>query len=163
MQWSILKKSIFALNLVVFLFFFNKAVVNKEATLESGQLILLKLYPVDPRSLMQGDYMNLSYEMTRTWRDDNIENARGYCVLQLDDNQVASFVRLQAEPTPKADNEVLVKYYYNGSQVRIGAESYFFEEGTGEKYSDAEYGALRVDEKGNSILVGLYDENQQPL
>jgi len=43
--------------------------------------------------------------------------------------------------------------------MNIGAESFFFEEGQAEKYEKATYGALKVDHKGNSILVGLYNEN----
>ena len=37
----------------------NVAIWQKQQTLSHGQLILLKLAPVDPRSLMQGDYMIL--------------------------------------------------------------------------------------------------------
>lgn len=40
-------------------------------------------------------------------------------------------------------------------------ESFFFEEGQGEVYEKAVYGGLRVDEAGNSILVGLYNEQFQ--
>lgn len=35
-----------------------------ERTLESGKSVLLRLQPVDPRSLMQGDYMVISYEIS---------------------------------------------------------------------------------------------------
>ncbi|MFX7329222.1 GDYXXLXY domain-containing protein, partial [Acinetobacter baumannii] len=34
---------------------------QKEMLLKEGQLVLLPLAPVDPRSLMQGDYMALRY------------------------------------------------------------------------------------------------------
>src|SRR5690606_39326084 len=36
-------------------------VVHKQRVLATGQTVLLELAPVDPRSLMQGDYMQLSY------------------------------------------------------------------------------------------------------
>jgi uncharacterized membrane-anchored protein len=45
--------------------------------------------------------------------------------------------------------------------LNIGAESYFFEEGQGEQFAQAEFGGLKVDDRGNSILVSLYDPNQQ--
>ena len=44
-------------NLVLLLVYFNWSVYQKEQTLKEGQLVLLQLAPVDPRSLMQGDYM----------------------------------------------------------------------------------------------------------
>ena len=37
-----------------------------ERILRSGQSVLLRLQPVDPRSLMQGDYMVINYELTGT-------------------------------------------------------------------------------------------------
>src|SRR5690606_19512775 len=37
------------------------AVLGFERTLRDGQLVLLELAPVDPRSLMQGDYMALRF------------------------------------------------------------------------------------------------------
>ena len=47
-------------NLILLLGYFNWSVYQKEQTLKEGQLVLLQLAPVDPRSLMQGDYMGLT-------------------------------------------------------------------------------------------------------
>ena len=49
-------------NLILLLGYFNWSVYKKEQTLKDGQLILLQLAPVDPRSLMQGDYMRLRWQ-----------------------------------------------------------------------------------------------------
>lgn len=49
-------------NLILLLGYFNWSVYQKEQTLKDGQLVLLQLAPVDPRSLMQGDYMRLNYK-----------------------------------------------------------------------------------------------------
>ena len=43
--------------------------------------------------------------------------------------------------------------------IKLGAESFFFEEGQAQRFASAEYGVLHVDEAGNSVLVGLADEN----
>ena len=43
--------------LVLILAFFNWSVVQKEALLRDGTPLLIELAPVDPRSLIQGDYM----------------------------------------------------------------------------------------------------------
>ncbi len=52
-------KFLIGLNLLLVLVAFNYSVYTKEKTLEAGTLVLLELAPVDPRSLMQGDYMVL--------------------------------------------------------------------------------------------------------
>ncbi|MFB0625733.1 GDYXXLXY domain-containing protein, partial [Aeromonas hydrophila] len=43
----------------------NVTVWRYERAMSSGEVVLLRLAPVDPRSLMQGDYMRLSYELAR--------------------------------------------------------------------------------------------------
>ncbi|MEM6319502.1 MAG: GDYXXLXY domain-containing protein [Bacteroidota bacterium] len=149
------KTIIILLNLIIFLLYINWSIAQKEKTLETGVLALFELAPVDPRSLMQGDFMNLNYRM---FRDTSVKQKRGYCVFFLDDNKVAQKLRLQTDTEPLADREYMVKYFMNGARMRFGAESYFFEEGTGKRYEDARYGGLRIDADGSSVLVGLYDE-----
>lgn len=41
----------------------NLMVLNKESSLAQGRTVFLELAPVDPRSLMQGDYMVLRYAL----------------------------------------------------------------------------------------------------
>ena len=48
-------------NLLLLLGYLNWSIYQKEQTLRDGQLVLFELAPVDPRSLMQGDYMSLRY------------------------------------------------------------------------------------------------------
>ena len=155
-------KLLIGLNLLLVLTAFNYSIYSKEKTLARGELLLLELAPVDPRSLMQGDYMVLDYAISQDARPADI-GSRGYAVLELDDKKVARLLRFQQEPEPLAAGEQLLKFFYNGRTINLGAESYFFEEGQGEKFANARYGALRVDSNGNSILVGLYDEDLQPI
>ena len=55
-------------NLLLLLGYLNWSIYQKEQTLRDGQLVLFELAPVDPRSLMQGDYMSLRYrEATRRY------------------------------------------------------------------------------------------------
>ena len=154
-----------AANLIFFLGLFNYGVLKKERLLTDGKLVLLELAPVDPRSLMQGDYMDLRYEISETNYEDNIPK-RGFLVVKLDSLGVGKKVRLQEDILPKADDELLIEYNTGGKgwwDMNIGAESYFFQETTGEKYESAKYGGVKVDDKGNSILVGLYDADQKKI
>lgn len=150
------KNAIILLNLLLLLAFVNWSIASKEKTLSSGQLVLLPLAPVDPRSLMQGDYMQLRYSIADSLSTEN-SPVRGLCVVTLDEHQVGVNTRLYSNKMPLAKNEVLIKYFQNGWQFNIGAESYFFEEGKGEKFVAARYGGIRVDADGNSVLQGLYD------
>ena len=146
------------LNLLILLVYFNFSVSKKERILKDGRLILLELAPVDPRSLMQGDYMSLSYAIADLESDKKIPK-RGFCVIKLDSNQVAKRVRFQKDKSPLSQNEYLIEYTApNQWSVNIGAESYFFQEGEAEKFEKAKYGGIRIDKNGNSLLVGLYNE-----
>ncbi|WP_420603562.1 GDYXXLXY domain-containing protein [Flagellimonas sp.] len=152
------KWGIVLLNLLILLIVFNNNVVKKEAILSDGQLILLELAPVDPRSLIQGDYMQLRYAISEDIEPDSIPK-RGFCVVKLRPDGVAERVRLQKDRSPVAENEHLIEYSGKSWRgINIGAESFFFQEGKAENYENAKYGGLKVDEKGNSILVGLYDD-----
>ena len=151
------KKIILAINLLLVLVFFVLSVLSKEATLANSRQILVQLAPVDPRSLMQGDYMALNYSITgRIW-----DNGGKYIVVKVDDDNVATFVRQQNDKTLN-DGELLIRWTTNKrGRKSIGADNYFFQEGTGDKYAVAHYGLLRVDSDGNCILVGLCDREKQ--
>jgi len=151
---------IIILNLIIVIIYINWSILQKEKTLKEGVLALFELAPVDPRSLMQGDYMDLRYAIARV-NNRSKKPSRGYCVINLDENQVASSVRFQKNTSPLESGEYLVKYFKSRDGINLGAESYFFEEGTAERYEKAEYGGLRIDDAGNSILIGLYDEKFQ--
>ena len=56
---------VLAANLILVLAFFAFSVVQKETLISKGTEVLLRLAPVDPRSLMQGDYMALNYQILR--------------------------------------------------------------------------------------------------
>ena len=153
---------IIIMNLVLIVLYFIFAVVRKERLLTDGKLVLLELAPVDPRSLMQGDYMRLNYAIGQNLQYDSIP-PRGYCVVKLQSNGVAQRVRLQKNRSPLNSGETIIEYTLGQWTINIGAESYFFQEGQSKKYEMAKYGGIKVDEKGNSVLVGLYDSSLKKI
>ena len=54
---------------ILILCIINVLVYQKEQHLSNGEVVLLELAPVDPRSLMQGDYMRLRFALAGTIRD----------------------------------------------------------------------------------------------
>jgi uncharacterized membrane-anchored protein len=137
-------------------------VVRKERVLTHGTPVLLELAPVDPRSLIQGDYMVLDYAVSRELGGSN-EPREGRLVLRLDEHGVGHFVRLHEPGTPLGPGELLLRYKVRKGRVRLGAESFFFQEGHANRYVGARYGELRVTGDGSSVLVGLRNAERQPL
>jgi uncharacterized membrane-anchored protein len=152
-----IKWIIILVNCLLLLFFFNRSVVHKELVLSNGRLVLLELAPVDPRSLMQGDYMRLRYAIANDIRTDSIAK-RGYYIVELSADSIARLVRLQQKISPLNTSEIAIRYNATDWSISIGAESFFFQEGEADKYAEAKYGGLRVSDDGESVLIGLYDE-----
>ena len=138
----------------------NFLIVQKEDTIADGQTMLLRLAPVDPRSLMQGDYMILRYEIARPMVAVKLK-AEGHLVVRLDENDVASGLKFYTGQPLQPDEHLL--FFRNRGVMRFGAESFFFQEGDADLYSRARYGELRGDESGRSVLIGLRDDDFQPL
>ena len=130
--------------------------------------VYFELAPVDPRSLMQGDYMRLNYRIVENLRKefDRIRETSeieipesGKVLVRLDERRIAFFKSLW-DGTPLAEDERLL--HYSGSnrwRVHIGSESFFFEEGQGEAYEKARYGVFKLGKDGRTILRALADEN----
>jgi uncharacterized membrane-anchored protein len=167
------------------------ASLQKQHVIATGQTVLLPLAPVDPRSLMQGDYMRLRYELEdeitraangeppvsddpndvfdpRDWIEPfelRDQPRHGRLVIEVDDDRVAHFVRFD-DGSPLAERELLLEYRLrdnDGQSLRVGAESFLFEEGTGELYARARFGELVVAEDGESVLIGLRDGSARVL
>lgn len=157
-RWLIL------LNLALFAGWLGYSVGRNEKILIQGRLVYLELTPKDPRSLMQGDYMRLTYKLA----DLPIQQleklpATGYCVLSLDDRNIARLKRFQQKRTPVDANDIVIPFHNNRRYLSIGAESYFFEEGKAAVYEPARFGRLRVGNDGTTLLMGLSDEHLNPL
>ncbi len=146
---------------VVILAAVNFEIYKKEQLLAKGSTILLELAPVDPRSLIQGDYMILRYKIASLAEVATAEKD-GFLVLALDDNQVARFLRIY-DGEDLQPIEFLIQFRKRGRGINLGAESFLFQEGQAHVYSKARYGELKVIKTGKSVLIGLRDENFEPL
>jgi uncharacterized membrane-anchored protein len=157
-----LKWIIILLNCVLLLFFFNRSVLSKESLLKDGKLILLELAPVDPRSLMQGDYMQLRYAITQAVNVDSVAK-RGFVIVKLRPNAVADRIRIQPNSTPLISGEYAIPYTSGPWSIHLGAESFFFQEGEADKYAVAKYGGLKSNDKGETVLIGLFDDHLKQI
>ncbi len=178
-----MRKAIFIAVAVLVFGVTNGLIAHKEHILRNGTTMLLKLAPVDPRSLIQGDYMMLAYALERevpgqASRDMPLS---GQLVVKLDSKGVAQFVRFHQGVQLAPDEQLL--HFRRGGRVgqgvplfllllapdrrwdglRIGADAFFFQEGHAKFYEKARYGEIKVSTGGESILVGLRDEKLQRL
>lgn len=150
----------------------NWQIVAKQRVLDGGRTVLLALRPVDPRSLMQGDYMELRYAEALVPLADQAPTAGGLVVVALDADGVASFRRFD-DGRPLAPDEQRLRFKRrapaglqsaaDSAEIFIGAESFLFQEGHADAYAEAHYGILKVAPDGSSVLAGLADRERRPI
>lgn len=141
----------------------NVGIVQRERLLGSGRVVLLELAPVDPRSLMQGDYMALRFRIANDAFGGMSARAKdGHLVASVDERGVAHFRRM-ADGTPPAPDEMLMRYRIRAGKPRFATDAWFFEEGKAARYDKARYGEFRVGADGEMILTGMRGEDLRPL
>nr|WP_321271823.1 GDYXXLXY domain-containing protein [Alcaligenes faecalis] len=164
----------------------NVAIVQKERILSDGQTVLLELAPVDPRSLMQGDYMSLNFALSQTlsalsWglpKDVLAKmDAQQWVVVavQLDANKVAQLKgvyleqdgqeRLWSEEGPVAEpSDVMrLRMRRHRSNWTPGTDAWFFAEGSADRFDAARYGEFAVVEGGQSLLRAMLDKDRKEI
>jgi len=157
------RRALLAVGLALALIGVNWTIWSREQLLASGEMMLLELAPVDPRSLMQGDYMALNFGVaTRVPRFDDATPSQGRVVVSRAANGVATFVRIHQGEALAAD-ERLLDYKVRDRRTRIVTNAYFFEEGQGTRFAAAKYGELRVALSGKALLVGMRDGELRPI
>ena len=162
---------------IIVLLLINWSIAGKEQHLKEGEIVYLQLAPVDPRSIMQGDYMMLRFAIARdiynslpkidgkhTWRRNNVKARDGKVIVSLDKDAIASFNRLEDEDgQPLASNEIFLRYRIREGSVKFATNAFFFQEGHAAVYQKARYGQFRVDKKGELLLTSMYDDKLQKL
>ncbi len=160
--------------LVLILIVINWSINNKEKHLREGQIVYLQLAPVDPRSLMQGDYMALRFAISNdvykalqqpeanNTDHKNLNSADGHIVVSLDENKIATFKNIYDQQI-LTTNEILLQFRVRDDMVKFATNAFFFQEGHGKDYQPARFGQFRVDDSGELLLVAMYDKDLNKL
>ena len=81
----------------------NVAIWQKEALIAEGRPVYVELAPVDPRSLIQGDYMRLNFRLP-----EDIEHQLDALVTRQRPHVVASLLRIESRGAGLAADEFRV-------------------------------------------------------
>ena len=135
----------------------NVSIFAREKLVTEGRVVLLELAPVDPRSLMQGDYMALRFVAAENAFGGTTTRSDGRLVLKLDERNVGTFSRFD-DGSPAGLGEAVMRYRVRNGKPKFGTNAYFFQEGRGEPFTAARFGEFRVAEDGEAILTALRDK-----
>lgn len=166
--------------LIVVLVAVNLGIKKYETHLATAEKVLLQLAPVDPRSLMQGDYMALNYAISEQimaaieqqlaptedqQQIDELYNLSqdGLVIIKKDPQGVGHFVRLvspsEEDQLSLAKEELLLAYRLRQGQLKIATNAFFFQEGQAAAFEQAKYGLFRVNDKGEPLLTDMVNSD----
>ena len=159
-----MRKAMVIVTAIVVLGLIDWTIAQRESIVRDGRVLLLELAPVDPRSLMQGDYMALRFRIgTDAFADKSVAPPTdGVLVVAVAADGVATFRRFD-DRQPLAADEARLRYRIRDGQLKLAANAFFFEEGAAKIYAPARYGEMRVAENGDAILTGLRDAQRARL
>ena len=127
----------------------------REVALRTGTEVVLQTVPIDPRSLLQGDYAILDYEIARLpdWMDGFSAGRTVYVVLQEERDVWTSST--YTEERSRVAGEVFIKGRIDRvGHADFGIGTYFVPEGTGRIIEGAQdvKVVVSVDEDGNAVI-----------
>ncbi|MGC6404777.1 MAG: GDYXXLXY domain-containing protein [Candidatus Comchoanobacterales bacterium] len=170
-----MKKIMLVLSTLIVMLVINGLIIEKEQTLRHGDTILVKMGAVDPRSMMQGDYMAVGYKLVMRLSEKSypmITQGAQYIVIEVDKDRVAQFSRVYQNEALN-DHEYLVGFTIDRTEYNFLDEDdkriylqldlpqqYFIQEGS-QAYDDAVYVVLKTSKSGEYLLFGLADEEKQ--
>ena len=144
----------------------NFSIWQKEDLIARGDKVCVELASVDPRSLMQGDFMRLNYRVPQPTDDDlhqRLTLARPHVVARIDARGVATLQRVVSANAPLAAGEMRIELTPKGERWMLVSDAWFFRDGDGKRWEAARYGEFRVTPDGKALLVGLADAQLQAI
>ncbi|TFZ05831.1 DUF4401 domain-containing protein [Ramlibacter henchirensis] len=143
----------------------NFSIWQKEDLIAHGRKVYVQLAPVDPRSLMQGDFMRLNWALPGAGREQEspVTLQRPHVIAKLDARGVAQLLRVVTDDAPLAPGEFRIELTPKGGRWMIVTDAWFFREGDAQRWQSARFGEFRVMPDGRALLVGLADERLQAI
>jgi uncharacterized membrane-anchored protein len=141
-------------------------ILGNERVLRDGRMVLLRLAPVDPRSLMQGDYMTLAFDLPERRAEPSARQPGGpqpVAIGTVGADQVLQVTEIALKRRALAPDQIAIALGVKGGTYVVGSDAWFFKEGDAARFTGARYGIFRVTPDGTALLAGLADEKRQPI
>ena len=154
-----------ALALLLSLGIANYAIYDKESVIRSGHPVFVEIAPVDPRSLMQGDYMAINFRVPvdRELSEHTLGWGRPQVVAQVDQRGIAKLLRIHQPGTVLGPGETRIELTPKNGAWTLVTDAWFFRQGDAERLAAAKYGEFRVAPDGRALLVGMADAGLKPI
>ena len=161
------KKKLFLIIGIFWVIIIFGFIAFKEFTLQTGEEVILKTRPVDPRDLFRGDYVILNYEISTldasSLQKDVTEfkpEDKVYILLSKVDNySIASGVYLNKPKEGLILKGTIKNVQGSRLNIEYGIESYFVPEGKGREIERQRGRNLdvkvAVDKLGNAVIKDL--------
>ena len=174
-------KKFLPLHLAIFsIALFCGLIAKHEWHLRDSQSIYVELAPVDPRSILQGDYMALNYDLhfSALAAENRSEQSEPKISIQDFENQsrVLSYVQLDEQrrvvktsfnrsalDQPRSARLILKNPRNTFEGLYPAANSFMFAEGLEPCYRNAKFAELKLKENGETLLADLVDQNLKSL
>lgn len=140
----------------------NIGIWRNEGLIAQSRIIFVELAPVDPRSLMQGDYMALAFRLEGANQTSRCAVDPCKAVARLDSRGVATVSRL-AGGEALAAGELLIELTERRGRWTMASDAWYFKEGEADRWSKARFGEFRVDSTGRALLVGMRGASLEAL
>ena len=124
---------------------------RNEALIANSETVFVELAPVDPRSLLQGDYMRLAVRLPPKLQSGD---ASAMVIGVRDGRNIVQLQRMD-DRQPLAANELRVALTRKDGRWILASDAWFFQEGEAKRYANARYGEYRVGKDGRTLLTGL--------
>lgn len=136
----------------------------KQYTVWTGETVLLRTVPVDPRDLLRGDYVRVRYEISTLQRSslagDGYANGDAYVELREGSDGYWQAVAIHEGRKHSFDDTVLIKGHVESTSptsllIEYGIEQVFIEDGSGDQLPTGPDHTVavevKVDRFGNAV------------
>lgn len=146
------------------LLFANGAIWQKEDLIASGEKVFVALAPIDPRSLMQGDFMRLEYRLPAGVEAlASVGAGRPHVIARRDARGIAQLLRVARDGETLAPGEFRIELTPKAGRWTLASDAWFFREGDAARWQEARFAEFRVDAGGRALLVGMADAQLRPI
>ena len=170
-----INKKVLGIFLGFLVVFFGFLILSNEHTFFFGEEVFLETYPVDPRDLLRGDYVVLSYRIENEEKIQNFINENRlvsgdvfYLVLDKDQENIARLDRVSLDnPKDHLALRATIGRSFSWSDsysVELGIGKYFVPEGRGREVEEMTRGLhvlVVIDKNGVAKIKNLYYEGEK--